>query len=104
MSAPERRALRLPGRVFEWFAARAVERMEQVDAGADPAYVDIDLCNAIGHARVKRRGGGYTVLIPMEPADVLRLADWVGNDAPSRIRAYRDAMREQVRRLAEDAP
>lgn len=95
----ERRALRLPGRVFEWFAARAVERMEQVEAGADPAYVDIDLCNAISHARVKRRGGGYSVLIPMEPDAVLRLADWVGNDAPKQIRKYRDAMREQIGQL-----
>lgn len=97
----ERRALRLPGRVFQWFAAQAVERMEQVEAGADPAYVDIDLCNAISHARVKPRGGGYSALIPMEPEEVLRLADWVGDGAPKQIRHYRDAMPAQVARLTE---
>lgn len=94
------RALKLPGRIYEQFVLLASERLEAPDTPQD----DLDLAEALSEARLKRRGQGFTVLIPLELHQVRQLAEWVGDDQPKRLREYRAAMIEQVTVLEDQGP
>jgi hypothetical protein len=83
------RALRLPGRIY----AALIPKAEDHAAHGDP---DQDIADALSRPSIKRRGGGWSALIRLEPEDVLRLADWIEDDDPAELRRYRDAMRDQA--------
>jgi len=86
------RALRLPGRIYALLIPKAELRADE----GDP---DLDIADALSRPIIRRRGRGWSVLIRLEPEDVLRLADWITDSDPVELQRYRDAMREQVGQL-----
>lgn len=88
MQAQRTQALRLPGRVYEQFVQKAQAKLD--------ADVDVDICDALSRPRIKRRGSGYTVFIPMSFEQVLVLASWVQPHDPKLLRDYAHAMALQV--------
>lgn len=80
----KRPALKLPGKIYEQLISKAQDRLD--------AETDMDLCDALSHPIIKPRGLGHTVLVPMEPGQVKRLAGWISDDDPKRLREYRAAM------------
>ncbi len=89
-------ALKMPGRVYNWFALEANRQRE--------AAADIDLCDAIAKPRLKRVGRGFTAFIFLpelaqghrtDPAvQAKRLLDWAQDSAPAYVRDYRDWARK----------
>ncbi len=87
--ASQRRALRMPGRIYREFAAIALALIERPE-GLDPEQEA--LCDALSRARVKPRGAGHTALVPIEPEHVSLLMEWVTGISPKFLRDYRDAV------------
>jgi len=95
----KRQALKMPGRVYNWFALEA-NRQREVSA-------DTHLCDAIARPKLKRVGKGFTAYVflpeldqedrvdPASQAD--RLLDWVTDSAPAYVRAYRDWARKLLK-------
>lgn len=91
-----RRWLRMPGRIWEHFGARA---QKELDAGGDE-----DLCDALSRPRLKRRGLGFTVYVALTLEQVGRLSYWISDSDQKWLRDYRDEMRasiEKTRAAAE---
>jgi hypothetical protein len=81
--------LRMPGRVYERLNARAQRHLDQDS--------DVDLCEALSEPKIRRRGAGWSVYVPLEREQVRRLAAWISDRDPAFMRQYRDAMREAAR-------
>lgn len=78
--------LRMPGRVYEQLNGIA-ERKLNLD-------IDADVCDALSRAKVKRRGTGYSVFVPLDAEQVERLSLWIRPGFPKFMRDYRNAMRK----------
>lgn len=98
--ASQRRALRMPGRVYREFAAIALALTEHPE-GLEPEQEV--LCDALSRAWVKARGVGHTALVPLEPEYVSLLMEWVTGASPKFMRDYRDAVLKALRELEESA-
>lgn len=86
--AEQRRALRMPGRIYREFAAIAIALTDQPGLAPEREA----LCDALSRAQAKRRGGGHTVLVLLEPEHVRLLMEWVRGRSPKFLRDYRDAV------------
>lgn len=87
-------AIKMPGRVFEYFVERAEYRLMLGE--------DIDLCDALSRARVKRRGLGYTVFVKIEPLDDARkLVAWITPKDPKYLRDYRALVEQSLDALQD---
>jgi hypothetical protein len=93
--ASQRRALRMPGRIYREFVAIAMALTEQ--PGLPPEQEA--LCDALSRARVKPRGFGHTALVPLGPEHVGLLMEWVTGRSPKFLRDYRDAVLDALREL-----
>lgn len=89
------RMLKVPGRIYEQFVVLASERLEDDQT----PEADLDLAEALGQAKLKPRGQGFTVFVPLSLAQVRQLAEWVGDDQSKRLREYGQAMIEQAEAL-----
>jgi len=88
----------MPGRIYREFAAIAIAMTEQ--RGLPPEQEA--LCDALSRAQAKRRGGGHTVLVPLEPEHVGLLMEWVTGSSPKVLRDYRDAVLAALEELEAD--
>src|SRR3954447_7259563 len=93
--ASQRRALRMPGRIYREFVVLAIALTEQPDLQPEQEA----LCEALGRARVKPRGFGHTAIVPLEPEYARLLMVWVTGTSPKFLRDYRDAVLEALREL-----
>lgn len=85
----------MPGRIYREFAAISIAMIEQP---ALPPEQEA-LCDGLSRARVKRRGAGHTVLVPLEPEHVRLLMEWVSGASPKFLRDYRDAVLAALQEL-----
>lgn len=88
MNEEPRRWLRMPGRIYEHFVAEAQVQTE--------LSAELDLCEAIADAKLKRRGGGFTVYLALTLEQVERLSYWIRDSDRKPLRDYKAEMRASI--------
>jgi hypothetical protein len=102
----EKLYLRMPGRIYERFNEMAqekmdlIERAEEVGISAetlDHLRADEPVCEALASPRLKKRGSGFQVFVPLDLDALERLAGWVNDREKAEMRRYRDWARVAAR-------